>query len=148
MYVDLKFDKGEQYESMKILFGRRNPYVITEIKNVENSALLESALASLGPYTVLETISSPKQLFHFLREHQNDLIVVRADIFAMRKNCVDIMEGAVCSNPDGGGLWSVSYASELSFKFQGKLILCTNKTRQEIAKDKRFDFFSRDCQFI
>lgn len=142
------FTKEELFESLPLLFGRLSPYIITEIDNPKNLSLLQKTLLSLEPYATLEQIQTPKKLFDFLKEHQKETVVIRADIFSKRKNYLDIVQGAVCSSPDSSGLWTVYYLNEKEFVFKGKIILCTSKTKQEIKSEKKFEYFSRDCHFI
>lgn len=143
-----QFTKVESFESMLLLLGRLFPYIITEIDKPENLSLFQKTLKSLEPYAMLENISSPKQLFDFLKEHHEDLVVIRDDVFSKRKNYLDIVQGAVCSSPDSCGLWTVYYLNKKSFVFKGEIILCTNKTQQEIKAEKKLKYFARDCQFV
>lgn len=139
--------KEELFEMLPICLSRLAPQVITEIGKPEIQILFQKALSTLAPYVLLEQIESPKQLFHFLKAHQDALIVVKADIFLMRKKYLDIMEGAVCSSPDSMTLWKVRYMNQPEFTFKGKLILCTNKTVDEIRNNPKWEYFARDCEF-
>lgn len=143
-----QFEKTELFKSLGLILGRLSPYIITELNKPETLSLFQKTLLSLEPFAMLENISSPKQLFNFLKEHQKDLVVIRDDVFSKRKNYLDIVQGAVCSSPDSGELWTVYYLNEKSFVFKGKIILCTNKTKQEIESEKKLDYFARDCNFI
>lgn len=139
--------KMRLFNNLKLHLGRLAPYVITEIHKTENDSLFQKTLPLLEPYITLEQIESPKFLFDFIKQHQNDLIIVTADIFSMRKNYIDVIEGAVCSSPDSMALWPVRYQNK-EFTFKGKLILCTMKTKQEIKSDSKLMYFARDCYFI
>ena len=112
-----QFTKAELFESMLLLLGRLSPYIITEIDKPENLSLLQKTLQGLEPYAMLENISSPKQLFDFLKEHQKDLVVIRYDVFSKRKNYLDIVQGAVCYGPDSSELWTVYYLNEKGFEW-------------------------------
>jgi hypothetical protein len=130
------------------LLDRHSPYIVTEINNHKNHLVFLKVLQRLQPYVILEHIESPKKLFNFLKEHQKELVVIKDDIFSKRKNYLDIVQGAVCSSPDSMHLWRVYYLQEKDFAFRGKIILCTNKTKQEIKSNKKFEYFYRDCHFI
>ena len=143
-----QFSKAELFESMSHLLGRLSPYIITKIDEAENLSLLQQTLRGLEPYVTLKNISSPKQLFDFLKEHQNNLVVIHDEIFSKRKNYLEILQGAVCSSPDSGRPWTVYYLNEKSFVFKGKIILCTYKTKEEIKGENKLEYFARDCKFI
>lgn len=144
-YINVNTDR---VELIPMIIGRLAPIVVTEIDKYDKIKKLEKVLTELGPHVVLNDYSTPRQLFEFLSQHRNDLVVVHSDIFTKRKNYLDIMMGAVCSSPDSGSLWTVSYLNEKAFKFKGKIIMCTTKTRDEITANKRFMYFSRDCSFV
>ena len=61
-----------------------------------------------------------------------------------RKNYIDILEGAFCSSPDSCMLWQVNYKGEKSFKFHGRIIICTQLTREEIKKTDKLKYIARD----
>ncbi|MBL0049669.1 MAG: hypothetical protein IPP32_16420 [Bacteroidetes bacterium] len=143
-----KITKEDKFNSIPNLLDRRNPIVITEISNPANLSYFQNAIKKLRQYFLLEMIESPLHLFNFIKEHQNDLIIIVDDIFARRKNYLDIVQGAVCSSPDSGELWSVNYLDEKPFVFKGELILCTIKTKEEINANKKLSYFARDCHFI
>lgn len=146
--MEMHITKEELFETMSLMLERTSPYIITEFGQHENAVLLSKALTALAPYVLLEYIEGPKQLYTFIKQHQNELIIIKDDIFTKRKNYLDIVQGAVCSSPDSMELWSVSYLNEKDFVFKGKIILCTNKTKKEIKNDKRLTYFARDCNFI
>jgi hypothetical protein len=140
--------KAELFDSMVHHLDRLSPYIITEIDKIENLSLFQKTLQSLETYAILEDIESPKTLFDFLKKHQKELVIIRDDIFLKRKNYLEIVQGAVCSSPDSMALWTVYYLNERGFIFKGKIILCTNRTKQEIKADKKWEYFARDCHFI
>ncbi len=144
----MKMTKRDQFKNIVNILDRLNPFIITEIDIEGNSMFLKQALATLEPYTVLEKIESPKQLFDFILENKGETILIKEDILAKRKNYLDIVQGAICSSPDSMALWSVNYRNEKSFVFKGKLILCTSKTKEEIMANKKFKMFVRDCRII
>lgn len=144
----MKITRRDQFENLPHILDRLNPFVITEANDSGNSKLLKQAISSIEPYKLLEKIESPKQLFEFIQENKSQLIIITDDIFAKRKNYIDIVQGAICSSPDSMALWSVSYRNEKSFVFKGKLILCTSKTKEEIKANKKFKMFVRDCHII
>jgi hypothetical protein len=143
-----QFTKTELFESIITLLERINPFIITEIEQPETLALFQNFLNGLEPFIMLEQVSSPKQLFQFLKKHQTDFIIIRDDVFVKRKNYLDILLGAICSSSDDGGLWTVSYLNEKTFMFKGKIILCTNKNKQEFKSEQKFKYFGRDCCII
>ncbi len=140
--------KEDVFNSIPNLLDRRRPIVITEISNPSNKSLLQKTIKKLDHYVLLEKIESPTQLFNFIKEHQQDLIIIADDVFSKRKNYLDIVQGAVCSSPDSGELWSVYYLDEKAFVFKGELILCTDRTLEEIKSKKNLSQFVRDCYFI
>ncbi len=140
--------KQELLGQLTFFLSRQFPHIITDINNPTKKSTFDFSLEHLKDYFILENIESPKKLFHFIKAHQNDLIIIKLDIFSKRKNYWDIIQGAVCSSPDSGRLWMVSYLNEKSFTFHGKIILCTNKSEEEIKSDSKFEYFSRDCHFI
>ncbi len=142
-----RLPKGEKFKFIPNSISRHTPIIISEINNPEVISLFEKTIPKVSPYITLEQIESPKQLFNFLKENNQERIIVRADIFAMRKNYLDIMQGAVCSSPDSMTLWKVCLGDD-SFTFKGEIVLCTNKTRLEIESNKRFYYFARDCQIF
>ncbi len=146
--MNFETSKKEQFDFVPRLLERITPYVITEINDPENADLFKKLLPKIEPYILLDFIESPRKLFNFLKEHKNDTIIITDDVFNKRKNYLDIILGAVCSNPDSCALWPVYYANEKEFIFQGKIILCTHKTIDEIYDDKKFFYFKRDCNFI
>ena len=142
---ELTIDK--RFEYLPFALSRIAPYIITEIHQPEKERMLLNIFPKLNPYLVLENAVSPKYLFNFLYEHKSETIIVRDDVFFKTKGYLDIVEGAVCSNPDSASLWPVRYNS-LEFTFRGKIVLCTTKTKDEIVAKKRFANFKRDCCFI
>lgn len=140
--------KEKLFELMPLMIDRLTPYIITEVDNQLKSSLFQKALTAFEQYVILENIKTPKSLFEFISTNQNQLIIIRDDIFNKRKTYLDIVQGAVCSSPDSMELWNVSYLNEKEFTFNGMIILCTRKTIQEVKSDKRLSYFVRDCSFI
>lgn len=141
-------DKVIIYESLPILLSRTSPFVITEMHLPENRALFDKSLLKLEFHYQLMTLVSPYSLYSFLSEHRNDLVILEADIFQLSKAYIGIIEGAIGSSPDSGNLWTVQYLNYPEFTFKGKLILCTELSKAEIKRRKRFEFLARDCRFI
>lgn len=143
------YTKEEMFEGMFIGLTRINPQIVTEIKKGNNKALFEAQLDRCKkPFLILDKVETPLKLFNFFMENQKALIIVTFDIFNLRKNYLDIFEGAISSSPDSGEPWPIRYLNYPEFKFKGEIILLTNKTREEIESEKRFEYFSRDCYFI
>ncbi len=63
------------------------------------------------------------------------------------KNYLNIVQGAVCSSPDSGELWTLTYLDEKPFVFKGELILCTIKTKDEINAKKKVILFCQRLSF-
>lgn len=144
----MKITKQELFQSLPILLSRTNPFVITEIHLPENRQLFDKHLLKLGFHYQLMTLVSPYSLYSFLSEHQNDLVILEADIFQLPKGYIDVIQGAICSSPDSGTPWTVQYLNYPEFTFKGKLILCTELSKAQIKRRKRFEFLARDCRFI
>ena len=112
------FTKEELFDSLAQLLNRLSPYIITEIDNPTNESLFQQTLQKLEPYVILEHIENPKKLFEFIKNHQTELIIIKDDIFSKRIDYRNIVQGAVCSSPDSGELWSVNYLDEKTFTFK------------------------------
>ena len=143
-----EISKEKLFNSMPLLLDRLCPFIITEINNPNNLSMFQKVMSGLKPYVTLDHIGTPENLFDFIQEHKDELIVISDDIFSKRKNYLNIVQGAVCSSPDNSSLWKVEYLNEKGFVFKGKIILCTNKTKHEIKSNKKLEKFARDCQFI
>ncbi len=139
---------NEKFEYLPKVLSRLSPYIITEIESAENKKLFKYLLPRIEPYSILENIKTPKILYEFLKEHNNELIIITDDIFAKRKNYRDIVQGALCSNQDSSELWPVRYLNEPNFTFKGKIILCTDKTAKQIQSEIKFKGLIRDCVII
>ena len=118
--------RQEIYNSLPILLTRRSPFIITELGNKNNRTLLENNLIKLGEFHRLSNVKSPLALYNFISAHRNELVIIDIDFVHLPKNYLDLLKGAVCSSPDSGALWSVTYLDKPSFEFKGRLILCTN----------------------
>ena len=60
------------------------------------------------------------------------------------KNYIDILEGAFCSSPNSGDVWKVNYDGEKSFKFHGRIIICTELTKEEVKINDKLKYIARD----
>jgi len=69
---------------------------------------------------------SPKSIYDFLYKNNSTTIFFNADdaIKILKSTpCIKLIEGAVCSSPDSGSKWSVSYENHKSFRFNGYIIM-------------------------
>ncbi|MGK0366054.1 MAG: hypothetical protein ACI85O_003125 [Saprospiraceae bacterium] len=144
----MEITKQELFQSLPTLLSRTSPFVITEIHLPENRALFDRQLLKMEFHYQLMNFVSPYSLFLFLSEHQNDLVILEADIAQLSKAYIDIIQGAICSSPDSGTPWTVEYLDYPEFTFRGKLILCTELSKKDIKRRKRFANLVRDCHFI
>jgi hypothetical protein len=69
---------------------------------------------------------SPKSIYDFLYKNNSATIFFNSDdaIKILKStSCIKLIEGAVCSSPDSGSKWSVSYENYKSFRFNGYIIM-------------------------
>ena len=126
-------------------FDRLSPIIITEIQKTEQQILLNELTARLEDCIFIDYVESPKKLYHlFLENNSKTLVFQKEDILQKRKNYIDILEGAFCSSPNSGDIWQVNYKGEKSFKFHGRIIICTQLTREELQKNDKLKYIARD----
>jgi CRISPR/Cas system endoribonuclease Cas6 (RAMP superfamily) len=126
-------------------FYRLSPIIITEIQKTEQLILLNEITARLEDCVFIDEVQSPKKLYQiFLENNPKTIIFQKEDVLQKRKNYIDILEGAFCSSPDSGDLWQVNYDGEKSFKFKGRIIICTVLTKEEIKKSDKLKYIARD----
>jgi len=126
-------------------FDRLSPIIITEIQKIEQQILKNEITARLEDCIFIDEIQSPKKLYQiFLENNTKTIIFQKEDVLQKRKNYIDILEGAFCSSPDSCMLWQVNYDGEKSFKFKGRIIICTELTREEIKKNEKLKYIARD----
>lgn len=126
-------------------FDRLSSIIIKEIKKTEQQILLNEITARLEDCIFIDEVQSPKKLYQlFLENNSKTLVFQKEDILQKRKNYIDILEGAFCSSPDSCMLWQVNYKGEKSFKFHGRIIVCTQLTREEIKKTDKLKYIARD----
>jgi hypothetical protein len=144
METELTID--EMYDDYFSIWGRLNPVIITEID--AKKELLNYVILRLQPAIMVTGIESPSWLYNLLNENKTASIIIQTDILRKRKNYIDILEGAVCSSPDSMQLWKVNYTGKKSFEFKGRILICTQLTRQEISKNGNLHYINRDCSKI
>ena len=126
-------------------FYRLSPIIITEIQKTEQLILLNEITARLEDCVFIDEVQSPKKLYQlFLENNSKTLVFQKEDILQKRKIYIDILEGAFCSSPDSCMLWQVNYKGEKSFKFHGRIIICTVLTKEEVKKNNKLKYISRD----
>lgn len=88
---------------------------------------------------------SPKDFYFLLKSNRTATVIFDSDILSRRKEWISLLEGAVCSSPNSGDSWEVDYMNEGSFKFQGRTIVLTPKSLDEIGRNKKYEHLNRDC---
>jgi len=69
---------------------------------------------------------SSKSIYRFLHKNNTSTIFFNSDdaIKILKSSaCIKLIEGAVCSSPDSGSKWSVSYENHKSFMFKRYIIM-------------------------
>jgi hypothetical protein len=97
-------------------------------------------------------VPGAKALFELLEKHNGKKIIIDAaaspSILRM-KGGLDMLESAICSNPDNAERLQVGQGHELPgkhpFTFNGKILLLVNQSKEELEANKRFELLLRDC---
>ena len=124
------------------------PQIITEMDNEDRIILFQDIEKDLEPYITLESIESPKQLYDYFFQNRNETIIIKADILTKRKNYLNILEGAVGSNPDSCDLWPIYYPNHKSFTFIGRLIILTKMKKDELRANPKYKSILRDSILV
>lgn len=144
METEFLFD--EMLEVQLSSWGRLNPLILTEA-DIEHERFWDLT-KFFTPAIFIHTIESPGWLYNFLKTYNDATVIFLSDLLQMRKNYIDLIEGAVCSSPESMCLWQVNYTGKASFTFKGRILICTKLTRQEIQKRKNLEFIRRDCRIV
>lgn len=131
--------------------SRTSPFVITEFHLPENKLLLHNIELKIGYTITINTMVQAYALYNLLKEQANDTdktILIKMDILSKEMGYWEILEGAMGFDSNTGQLSVVSYGHYPTFTFYGKLILCTNLSKQQIKNREHLAFINHYCHFI
>ena len=91
---------------------------------------------------------TPKQLFDFLKENKNKVIIFNDNAILKSQELVSLLEGAVCRNPGTDLQWNVSLDSDQKFLFSGNIIFLTDMTMYKFKRIKKYFYICRDVKKV
>lgn len=131
--------------------SRTSPFVITEFHLPEKERLLDNIELKIGYTTTINRLVQAYSLYDLLKQNADDAdktILVKMDLLKEDSGFWEILEGAMGFDPNAGKLSEVRYGHYPAFTFRGKLILCTDLTKEQIKRHKGLAFINHYCHFI
>lgn len=136
------------YSKIPIQLKRETPYIITEFHLPENEQLLEVNWLKFDYHIVSNNFIQPYGLYDVLKRGPSYTHIIQEDFLSTQnKEYLDILESAIRTT-DSGIPRKVTYYHYEPFVFEGKIILCTKLTDNQVKRRKKLNFLSDCCYFI
>lgn len=140
--------KQELYNQLPTQLKRETPYVITEFHLLENEQMLEDITLQLDYHIISNNFIQPYGLYDTLKRGPKYTHILKEDFLSTQhQEYLDILESAIRTT-DAGMPWKVTYHHYEPFMFEGKIILCTQLTKNQIKRRKKLKYLSDCCYFI
>jgi hypothetical protein len=106
-------------------------------------------------YVYIDRVGNAADLYDLLQQHNGKRMIIDAvtspNILKM-KGGIELLEGAVCHNPETGDRWQVgqgySVPGKQPFTFNGKIALLTELSIEQLKANNRFQYLLRDCVVV
>ncbi len=93
---------------------------------------------------VTERDFTPKKLFTFIKKNKNKTLIFCDDEILKSQDLLNIVQNAVCKNPETGEKFVIKYQNEIDFIFQGNIIFLTEMTMYKFKRQKKYFYVCRD----
>ncbi len=148
MNISLEDRVAAMFRDLQLPPARFTPYIYADYLMEERSALyLKHKSLNNSTFIYCDTIISPKALFEFLKLNSSARVVFEEDLLTKRKEYIDVIAGAICSNPNTVEPWKVSYGAE-SFVFKGSILVLSRLTKEELQGKVSLKYILRDSKVI
>lgn len=147
MNISLEDRVVAMFRDLQLPTARFTPYIYADCLTEERVALYLKHKNLNSTFIYCDTILSPKALFDFLKVNSSAQLVFEVDLLTKRKEYIDVIAGAICSNPNTVKPWKVSYSAE-SFVFRGSILMLSRLTKEELLGEASLKYILRDSKVI
>lgn len=147
IHITFEEKVAAMFANLQLPNARFTPYLFSDCCNEVRAAIYQKHKAENVDFIYCNTFNSPTQLFEYLRVNANANKVFEGDLLSKRKEYIDVLIGAICSNPSTVEPWKVSYDTE-SFVFRGSILVLSVLTKEELKAKANLKYILRDIKVI